>query len=73
MRSIAIKRMLRSTTAYTMRSSGLAAYFDMIKLDDYEQYLCYVEQHLPGAREESFDVIPIGFSPFPLDMEGIDM
>ena len=49
------------------------AYFDMIKLDDYEQYLSYVEQHLPGARDESFDVIPIGFSPFPLDMEGIDM
>ena len=49
------------------------AYFDMIKLDDYEQYLSYVEQHLPGTRDESFDVIPIGFSPFPLDMEGTDM
>ena len=48
------------------------AYFDMIKLDDYEQYLSYVEQHLPGTRDESFDVIPIGFSPFPLDMEGTD-
>jgi hypothetical protein len=49
------------------------AYFDLIKLDDYAQYLDYVEQRLPGTRDGSFDVIPIGFSPFPLDMEGTDM
>lgn len=49
------------------------AYFDMIKQEDYGQYLDYVEQRLPGARDGSFDVIPIGFSPFPLDMEGTDM
>ncbi len=49
------------------------AYFDLIKLADYAQYLDYAEQHLPGARAASFDLIPIGFSPFPLDMEGTEM
>ncbi len=49
------------------------AYFDLVKLDDYAQYLDYAEAHLPGTQNVAFDVIPIGFSPFPLDMEGIEM
>ncbi|MEO2182269.1 MAG: hypothetical protein ABGY43_08190 [bacterium] len=49
------------------------AYFDMIKQDDYEQFFEYVEQRLPGARSGSFDVMPIGFSPYPIDMEGTEM
>jgi hypothetical protein len=44
-------------------------YFDLIRVADYEQYLDYVEQRLPGMREASFDVMPLGFSPFPLEME----
>ena len=71
-RSIAIKRMLRSTTAYTMRSSGFAAYFDMIKaaatytrrqLAREEQDLLYVIeqikklQELPTTPETFRDVV----------------
>jgi hypothetical protein len=48
-------------------------YFDLIRVADYEQYLDYVEQRLPGMREASFDVMPIGFSPFSLEMEGETM
>jgi hypothetical protein len=49
------------------------AYFDLIKQDDYEQYLDYVEQRLPGDKTRSFDVIPIGFSPYPVNMEDVNM
>ena len=49
------------------------AYFDLITMDDYPRYLDYVEKRLPDTRAASFDLIPIGFSPFPLDMEGTDM
>lgn len=46
------------------------AYFDRLTMDSYSQYLDYVEQRLPSAEERSFDVMPIGFSPFDLEVDG---
>jgi hypothetical protein len=46
------------------------AYFDMVKIEDYDQYLNYIETRLPGSGERSFEVMPIGFSPFDLEVEG---
>lgn len=46
------------------------AYFEMIAIDTYPAYLDYVEQRLPGTGDRSFDVMPIGFSPFELEVNG---
>ena len=48
-------------------------YFDMIRVEDYKDYLAYVEKRLPGLRDASFDIMPIGFSPFEVEMGGEKM
>jgi len=46
------------------------AYFDYVNIEDYDQYLRYVEARLPGSGDRSFEVMPIGFSPFDIEVEG---
>ena len=45
-------------------------YFDMVAMDLYPDYLDYVERRLPGTGERGFDVMPLGFSPFDLEVDG---
>ena len=46
------------------------AYYDLVAKNRCQEYLDYVESRLPGRGSEAFEIIPLGFMPFDVDMEG---
>lgn len=56
-----------------VNAQGAVAFFDMVSRDGFERYLDFTEQHLHPRRDERFASVPIGFSPFPMPVEGREM
>lgn len=51
-------------------SRDAVAYYDLVAKDRSLEYLDYVEGRLPGRSSGSFEIIPLGFMPFDVDVEG---
>jgi hypothetical protein len=46
------------------------AYFELIRLDQYEAFQAFAAEHLPNNSAGAFSVMPLGFSPYERDVEG---
>jgi hypothetical protein len=52
---------------------GAVAFFDMVSRDGLPRYLDFSEQTLYRRQDEPFASVPLGFSPFPMPVDGRDM
>jgi hypothetical protein len=46
------------------------AFFELVAADQYEGFLDFVGQYMPGKSDAPFSIMHLGFSPFEIDMEG---
>ncbi|MCC5885312.1 MAG: hypothetical protein JJT88_02640 [Gammaproteobacteria bacterium] len=46
------------------------AYYDLVAKDRCLEYLDYVESRLPGRSSTAFEIVPLGFMPFDVDVAG---
>lgn len=51
-------------------TTDAVAYYDLIAKDRSLEYLDYVESRLPGQSQGPFEIIPLGFMPFDVDVGG---
>lgn len=51
---------------------NVVAFFDLIQRDRLDDYLAFSDRHLLGARTAPFACVPIGFSPFPTEIDGVE-
>lgn len=52
------------------RSSDAIAYFELIRLEQYDAFLDFVAEHPPTADKAGFGLIHLGFSPYAFETEG---
>jgi len=53
-------------------TDGAVAFFDMVTLENLHDYLDFVDRHLFGHSKYGFSIAPMGFSPYPIQIEGQD-
>jgi hypothetical protein len=56
-----------------LANRGAVAFFDMVSRDGLPRYLDFSEQTLYRRQDEPFASVPLGFSPFPMPVDGRDM
>lgn len=50
----------------------VVAFFDLVRRDRIGDYLAFSDRHLLGATAAPFACVPIGFSPFPTEIDGVE-
>ena len=47
------------------------AFFDLVRVAQIDDYLAFADRHLPDrAHDDAFSAVPLGFSPFPTEVDG---
>ena len=52
------------------KGQDAVAFFELVAADQYDGFLDFVSQHMPGKSDAPFSIMHLGFSPFEIDMEG---
>ncbi len=46
-------------------------YFELVRLEDYETFQAFCARHLPNQSDGPFSVMPLGFSPYEREIDGV--
>jgi len=52
------------------KGQDAVAFFELVAADQYDGFLDFVSQYMPGKSDAPFSIMHLGFSPFEIDMEG---